>query len=187
MWGRFISKEFQLVSTIVVPSRSKMTRCFCDAECLARGGVGVNGQPKGVQMSEVEKKMHLHWIEQESLERASKDLLVSMITNDHIPSLQTLNSSARAVPNYYAPEASQSSTPTHKETSNSDMLPLMESSDDEEEETPVHLADHRRDRNKITKRDKQILENIKSPHAPIILHTPVLFFKPLMRQFAKFT
>ena len=40
------------------------------------------------------------------------------------------------------------------------MLPLMESSDNEEEETPVLLADHRRDRNKVTKCDKQILENI---------------------------
>ena len=37
----------------------------------------------------------------------------------------------------------------------------MESSDDkEDEETPIPLADHRRDHNKITKRDKQILENI---------------------------
>ena len=45
-----------------------MTRCFCDAEYLEKGGVGTNGQPKGVQMSEVEKKLHLHWIEWESLE-----------------------------------------------------------------------------------------------------------------------
>ena len=137
-----------------------MTRCFCDAECLAKGGVGANGQPKGVQMLEVEKKMHLRRIERESLERASEDLLISTITNDRIPSLRTPNSSARAAPNYHAPEASQSSTSTHKETSNNDMPPLMESSDDEEEETPVLLADRRRDRNKITKRDKQILENI---------------------------
>ena len=36
-------------------------------------------------MSEVEKKMHLHLIERESLEQAGKDLFVSMITNDHIP------------------------------------------------------------------------------------------------------
>ena len=44
------------------------------------------------------------------------------------------------------------------------------------------------DCNKITKRDKQILENInkKSPHALIISHTPVPFFKPLVRQFVKF-
>ena len=45
-----------------------MTKCFCDAEYLAKGGVGANGQPKGVQMSEIEKKLHLHQIEQESLE-----------------------------------------------------------------------------------------------------------------------
>ena len=64
-----------------------MIRCFCDAECLAKGGVGANGQLKGVQMLEVEKKMHLHQIERESLEQASEDLLISMITNDCIPSL----------------------------------------------------------------------------------------------------
>ena len=40
------------------------------------------------------------------------------------------------------------------------MPPLMELSDDEEEETPVLLANCRRDHNKITKHDKQILENI---------------------------
>ena len=45
-----------------------MTRCFCDAKCLVKGGVGANGQPKGVQMLEVEKRMHLCQIEQESLE-----------------------------------------------------------------------------------------------------------------------
>ena len=45
-----------------------MTRCFCDAECLVKGGVGANGQPKGVQMLEVEKRMHLCQIEQELLE-----------------------------------------------------------------------------------------------------------------------
>ena len=64
-----------------------MTRCFCDAECLVKGGVGANGQLKGVQMLEVEKKMHLHRIEWESLEQASEDLLIYMITNDCIPSL----------------------------------------------------------------------------------------------------
>ena len=45
-----------------------MTRCFCDAKCLAKGGVGANGQPKGVQMFEVKKKIHLHWIQWELLE-----------------------------------------------------------------------------------------------------------------------
>ena len=64
-----------------------MTRCFCDAKCLAKGGVGANGQLKGVQMLEVEKKMHLHQIERESLERASEDLLISMIKSDRTPSL----------------------------------------------------------------------------------------------------
>ena len=122
--------------------------------------VGANGQPKGVQMSEVEKKLHLHWIEWGSLEWASEDLLVSTITNDHIPSLWTPNSSARAAPNYHVPEASQSSTSTHKETSNDDVQPLMESSDNKEEETPVLLTNHRRDCNKITKHNKQILEKI---------------------------
>ena len=158
MWERYQS---QLISGIMIPSRSKITRCFCDAKCLAKGGVGADGQPKGVQMSEVKKKMHLHWIEWESLDWAGKDLFVSTITNDHIPSLRTLNSSVRAAPNYHAPEAPPSSAFTHKETSSNNMPPLMESSDDnEDEETPIPLANHRRDHNKITKHDKQILENI---------------------------
>ena len=55
----------------------------------------------------------------------------------------------------------QITTFTHKETSSNNMPPLMESSDDnEDEETPIPLANHRRDHNKITKCDKQILENI---------------------------
>ena len=123
-----VLKEPQLISGIMMPSRSKITRCFCDAECLAKGGVGADVQLKGVQMSGVKKKMHLHQIEQELLEWAGEDLFVSMITNDHIPFLQTLNSSVRAGPNYHAAEAPPSSASTHEETSSDDMLPLMESS-----------------------------------------------------------
>ena len=83
---------------------------------MVKGGVGTDGQPKGVQMSEVEKKMHLCRIEWDSLEQAGEDLFVSTITNDHIPSHQTPNSSVRAVPNYHVPEAPPSSASTHKET-----------------------------------------------------------------------
>ena len=150
-------------------------RCFCDAECLVKSGVGANGQQKGVQMSEVEK-LHLHHIEWESLEWASEDLLISTITNNHISSLQTPNSSARAAPNYHVPEASLPSTSTHKETFNDDMLPLMESSDNEKHQFFLQITGETAIESPDTTSRSLRTSIKKSPCVLIISHTPVLFY-----------